>query len=79
MNQAQQLLDALVKRFIAQKAEGIALFNLYTNQSVGVGEHPQILDELEKAITKIVEAEEKIKIITNIVGKEAEDGTKQES
>ena len=60
MNQAQQLLDALVKRYIAQKAEGVALLNLYANQSVGVGEHPQVIDEMDKALSKISAADEKI-------------------
>jgi len=72
MTQAQQLLDALVKRYQAQKAEGIAILNLYTNQSVGVGEHPQILDEMDKAISKIAEAEEKISLIISMIPKQEE-------
>lgn len=76
MTQAQQLLDALVKRYQAQKAEGIAILNLYTNQSVGVGEHPQILDEMDKAISKIAEAEEKINLIISMMPKQEEPAEK---
>ena len=32
---------------------------VYMNQSVGIGEHPQHLDEIDKQLAKIVEAEEK--------------------
>jgi hypothetical protein len=78
MNQAQQLLDALVKRYIAQKAEGVALLNLYANQSVGVGEHPQIIDEMDKALSKISDADEKIELITNMLknGERQDEATK---
>ena len=67
MNQGQQLLDALVKKYIAQKAEGVAILNLYTNQSVGVGEHPQIIDEMDKAVSKIADADEKIRLISEML------------
>ena len=67
MNQAKQLLDALVKRYIAEKAEGVALLNLYANQSVGVGEHPQILEEIDKAVSKIAEADEKMRLISEML------------
>jgi len=30
---------------------------------VGIGEHPQHLDEIDKLLQKIVDAEEKIKLI----------------
>jgi hypothetical protein len=78
MNQAQQLLDALVKRYIAQKAEGVALLNLYANQSVGVGEHPQVIDEMDKALSKISDADEKIELITNMLknGERQDEATK---
>jgi|TARA_B100000900_G_C20547484_1_gene703203 hypothetical protein len=33
------------------------------HNSVGIGEHPQHLDEMDKLLQTIVDAEEKIKII----------------
>jgi len=78
MSQGQQFLDALVKRYQAQKAEGLALLNLYTNQSVGVGEHPQIIDEMDKAVSKIAEADEKIRLIGEMLkAGERKDGPEQ--
>ena len=41
-----------------RKAE--ATIEIYFNGSVGIGEHPQHLEELDKLIDKIAQAEEKI-------------------
>ena len=56
-------LEALKKRYEAQVAESIATINIYVKNSVGIGEHPQHLDEMDKLLQKIVDAEEKIKVI----------------
>ena len=57
------MLEALKKRYEAQVAEGIATVNIYINHHVGIGEHPQHLDEIDKLLDKIKEAEEKISLI----------------
>jgi methylaspartate ammonia-lyase len=75
MTQAEQFLDALAKRYIAQKAEAVAIMNLYTNTAVGVGEHPQIIDEMDKAMDKLTAADGKLKLIAEMLqGKEKTDG-----
>ena len=56
-------LEALKKRYQAQVAESIATLNIYVKNSVGIGEHPQHLDEMDKLLQVIVDAEEKIKVI----------------
>ena len=56
-------LEALKKRYEAQVAESLATLNIYVRNSVGIGEHPQYLDEMDKLLQKIVDAEEKIKVI----------------
>ena len=56
-------LKALKKRYEAQIAESIATLNIYVKNSVGIGEHPQHLDEMNKLLQVIVDAEEKIKVI----------------
>ena len=53
------LLDALEARYEAQIAEADATIKIYLENSVGIGEHPQHLDEIDKQLSKIVEAEEK--------------------
>ena len=57
------MLKALKKRYEAQIAEAIATINIYLKSSVGIGEHPQHIDELDKLFGKIAEAEDKIKVI----------------
>tara|TARA_R100000329_G_C7604939_1_gene214642 strand:- start:840 stop:1028 length:189 start_codon:yes stop_codon:yes gene_type:complete len=57
------MLKALKKRYEAQVAESIATINIYLKNPVGIGEHPQHLDEVDKLLQKIVDAEEKIKLI----------------
>ena len=56
-------LKALKKRYEAQIAESIATLNIYVKNSVGIGEHPQHLDEMDKLLQVVVDAEEKIKVI----------------
>ena len=62
-----QKLNALKKRYEAQIAESLATLNIYVEDSVGIGEHPQHLDEMDKLLQVIVDAEEKIKIIERYV------------
>ena len=59
----KQILEALRKRYEAQVAEGFATINIYLQQPVGIGEHPQHLDEVDKLLGQIKEAEEKISLI----------------
>ena len=56
-------LNALKKRYEAQIAESVATLNIYVRNSVGIGEHPQHLDEMDKLLQVIVDAEEKIKVM----------------
>ena len=62
-----QKLNALKKRYEAQIAESLATLNIYIKGSVGIGEHPQHLDEMDKLLQVIVDAEEKIKVIERYV------------
>ena len=58
-----QKLNALKKRYEAQIAESSATLSIYLTNSVGIGEHPQHLDEMDKLLQVIVDAEEKLKMI----------------
>jgi hypothetical protein len=55
-----EMLKALKKRYEAQIAESIATINIYMKSSVGIGEHPQHLDEIDKLLQVIADAEEKM-------------------
>ena len=57
------ILKALEDRYNAQISEADATIKIYLEKSVGIGEHPQHIDEVDKQVTKISEAEEKLKIL----------------
>ena len=57
MNKKELLHLALAKRFAAEKAEAEATLHVYFNDSVGIGEHPQMVDEMKKLVEKIENAE----------------------
>ena len=61
------MLEALKKRYEAQIAESLATLKIYINNPVGIGEHPQHLDEMDKLLQVMVDAEEKIKMIERYV------------
>ena len=55
------MLEALIKRYEAQIAESEATLEIYLSNSVGIGEHPQHIDEMDKLFDKISTAREKLK------------------
>jgi hypothetical protein len=57
------LIEALEKRYEAQIAEADATIKIYFENSVGIGEHPQHVDEVDKLIEKIATAEEKLQVL----------------
>jgi uncharacterized protein (DUF342 family) len=57
------LLEALEDRYNAQISEADATLKIYFENSVGIGEHPQHIDEIDKLIEKIATAEEKLKTL----------------
>ena len=59
----QAIIQALEDKYNAQISEADATIKIYLENSVGIGEHPQHIDEVDKLIEKIANAEEKLKIL----------------
>ena len=57
------LLTALEDKYNAQISESDATIQIYLEKPVGIGEHPQHIEEIDKLLQKIVDAEEKIKAL----------------
>ena len=57
------ILEALKARYEAEIAEADATANIYLENSVGIGEHPQHIDEVNKQIEKIAAAKEKMEVL----------------
>jgi predicted transcriptional regulator len=59
------ILKALEDRYQAQISEADATIKIYLENSVGIGEHPQHIDEVDKQLQKIADATEKLKELQN--------------
>ena len=57
------LLDALEDRYQAIISEADATLKIYLEHPVGIGEHPQHIDEIDKLFQKIADAQEKLSVI----------------
>jgi len=59
----RSILEALRARYEAEIAEADATANIYLDNSVGIGEHPQHIDEVNKQVEKIANAKEKLDVL----------------
>ena len=57
------ILNALRAKYEAEIAEADATANIYLDNSVGIGEPPQHIEEVDKLIEKIANAKEKIDVL----------------
>ena len=57
------ILEALRARYEAEIAEADATANIYLENSVGIGEHPQHIDEVNKQVERIAAAKEKLDVL----------------
>ena len=57
------ILNELRAKYEAEIAEADATANIYLSNSVGIGEHPQHIDEVNKLIDKIAQAKEKLEVL----------------
>ena len=64
------MLEALKKQYEADIAKTEATIKIYINSSVGIGEHPQHLEEIDKLIAKIAEAKDKLEAIEPLIKKQ---------
>ena len=60
---SKQIVDALQAKYIAQKLEAIANLQNYLSNPVGVGEHPNIVDECDKLVDAIGHANDKLETL----------------
>jgi len=67
------ILDALEARYEAQIAEADATVKIYLENSVGIGEHPQHIDEVDKQFEKIATAQEKLEVLEDFREQQGEE------
>ena len=58
MKNNKLLYNALKSRYEAQKAEALATLDVYYRNATGIGEHPQVVEEMAKQLESLANAED---------------------
>ena len=66
MSTSTLLYEALELKYKAQIAEAKATLSIYFENSVGIGEHPQHLEEMDKLISQLADAQDKLEALNQI-------------
>ena len=67
------ILNAVIAQAQAKESKAIANLQNYLSNPVGVGEHPDVVEECNKLIQDIAEAKETVKTVNSLI----ESATKQ--
>ena len=59
----EMFIEALTKKYEADISVAKATISVYMDKSVGIGEHPQFIHEIDKQLETITNAEEKIETL----------------
>ena len=57
---SEKMYDALSLKYRSEMAESEATLLVYFTNSVGIGEHPQHIEEMDKMVEKMVNATDKL-------------------
>ena len=69
---SDMLLQALQKKLEGDLAVAKANISVYKNHSVGIGEHPDIVQAIEKEVATAAEAQDKLNMVNKILKDELE-------
>lgn len=67
-----RLLRALEARYQAEVEEALAVLDLYFARSVGVGDHSNVVDELDAAVSRLDDARSKLASLQQLVQPEGQ-------
>ena len=59
----EMFIEALTKKYEADISVAKATISVYMDKSVGIGEHPQFIHEIDKQLELIASAEEKLETL----------------
>ena len=57
-NKAEVLHEALIAHYEAERTSALATLQVYYDSSAGIGEHPQVVEELTKQVENLAAAED---------------------
>jgi len=59
-------IEALKAKYTAQRLEALATLEVYIKNSAGIGEHPQIIEEMDKLVKSIAEANDCLETLNEL-------------
>lgn len=59
-------VEALRAKYQAQRLEAIATLEVYIKNAVGIGEHPQIIEEMDKLVRDVADANDCLETLDQI-------------
>jgi hypothetical protein len=60
---SRELFKSLVKRYESSIQSNKSMLLVYLNNPVGIGEHPQHIEEMDKMLSEITEANDKLEFL----------------
>tara|TARA_A100001011_G_C14079623_1_gene743929 strand:- start:641 stop:853 length:213 start_codon:yes stop_codon:yes gene_type:complete len=64
MKIGNKLIAALKTKYKSDFLQAHATLGVYTSNPVGIGEHPQHLEEMDKLVAQMADAEDKLAVLT---------------
>jgi len=59
-------IEALRAKYKAQRLEALATIQIYMENAAGIGEHPQIIEEMDKLVKSLAEANDCLEALDEI-------------
>jgi hypothetical protein len=69
-----KMIEALALKYESEIAEAEATLLIYFTNPVGIGEHPQHLEEMDKLVEKMTNAKDKLETLNQFVKYNLKDG-----
>jgi len=63
----EQILNAMVAKYESDLLQARTSLEIYLNNPAGIGEHPQILEEVDKLVNDLSTAQGNLYEVTNIL------------
>lgn len=63
---SEKMYEALILKYRSEMAEAEATLLVYFNNPVGIGEHPQHIEEMDKMVEKMSSAKDKLDMLETI-------------
>ena len=77
MSVSSLAIDALLHKYTAQMKDATFVLSNYLNNPAAIGEHPQLLEEMDNAVENYVNAQDKFNALLKLT-QEKKDAPKKE-